>query len=121
MSDDIIKINCEIPMQCEFIDEDENRDMVSHDLKEDAKLFKFIITFDGSDRWSYVTNNGIISKLRLVYFHFIRYSYVVGTGKRTVTIGFICWVRGIYATIDIDFNVYPRTCVQIASNCQDRV
>ena len=28
-------------------------------------------------------------------------------------VGFVCWGRGIYATIDIDFNVYPQKSVYV--------
>jgi hypothetical protein len=52
---DSIEVSCEIPIQCEFIDEYENHDMVKHNLKEDVKLFNFITTFaqkisEGRDR-----------------------------------------------------------------------
>jgi hypothetical protein len=113
MAANLIEVNCEIPMQCEFIDKDENRDMVTHNLKEDAKLLNFITTFNGTGKWSYIINNGVITQLPLVYFYFIRYTRVARTGKRTVKVGFICWARGIYATIDIDFNVYPRKSVYV--------
>jgi hypothetical protein len=112
-TDNLVEVNCEIPMQCELIDKDENRDMVTHVLKEDAKFLKFITTFTGTGKWSYVINNGVISQLPLVYFYFIKYKYVASTGKRTVKVGFVCWARGIYATIDIDFNVYPKKSVYV--------
>jgi hypothetical protein len=82
-TDNLVEVNCEIPMQCELIDKDENRDMVTHVLKEDAKFLKFITTFTGTGKWSYVINNGVISQLPLVYFYFIKYKYVASTGKRT--------------------------------------
>ena len=113
MTNNLVEVNCEIPMQCELIDKDENYDMVTHVLKEDAKFLKFITTFTGTGKWLYVLNNGVIAQLPLVYFYFVGYKYVASTGKRTVKVGFACWARGIYATIDIDFNVYPKKSVYV--------
>jgi hypothetical protein len=113
-----VDVNCDVPCQCECIDEHENYAMATHDLKEDAKFFSFITTF-GRDaynpvyrKWPSIRSNGYIMQFPLVYFYFIRYTYYEN-GMRSIKVGFICWVRGIYATIDIDFHVYPEKSVYV--------
>jgi hypothetical protein len=122
---DSTEVSCEIPTQCEFIGKYENHDMVKHILKEDVKLFNFITTFaqkisEGNmphiltnGNMPYIINNGVIIRFPSVYFYFIKYTYLSRTGKQSIKIGFICWARGIYATIDIDFHVYPRKSVYV--------
>ena len=94
--------------------------MVRHNLKEDAKFFSFITTFERKTpdetvyrQWPYVLNNGVIMRFPSVYFYFIRHTYYANTGKRSIKVGFICWAGGIYAAIDIDFHVYPEKSVYV--------
>jgi hypothetical protein len=47
MTDNLVESNCEIPMQCELMDKNENRDMVTNVLR-DAKFLRFITTFTGT-------------------------------------------------------------------------
>jgi hypothetical protein len=104
----------DIADQFDLIDKYENRTMVKHVLEEDLKFLKFITTFVGTTtKWSYVINDGVISNVPLCYYYFVGYKYIPTTGKRIIRVGFICWPRKIYATIDIDFNVYPRKSVYV--------
>jgi hypothetical protein len=102
-----------IPAQYELMNKYENRDMVEHVLKEDLKFLKLIANFVGTDKWSYIINDGVIMKAPIGYFYFVGFKYIASTGQRTVRVGFICWPRKIYATIDIIFNVYPRKSVYV--------
>ena len=109
-------MNCEtvdIPDQCDLISRYEDCDVVEHVLEEDSKFLKFITSFAGTDKWSYIINDGVIAKTPMCYFYFVGYKYKPTSGKRIVRIGFICWPRRIYATIDVDFNVYPRKSVYV--------
>jgi hypothetical protein len=105
------KIN--IPDQFDLIDKYEDHTMVKHILEEDLKFLKLITTFIGTSKWSYIINDGVISHVPLCYYYFVGYKYIPARGKRILRIGFICWHRKIYATIDIDFNVYPRKSVYV--------
>jgi hypothetical protein len=107
---------CKIPAQYELMNRYENRDMVYHVLKEDSRFLKFISNFGGLDKWSYIINDGLIMKAPIGYFYFVGFKYVASTGQRTVRIGFVCWPRKIYATIDIIFNVYPRKSIYVDSH-----
>jgi hypothetical protein len=104
---------CKIPAQYELMNKYENYDMVEHVLKEDLKFLKLIANFNGTDKWSYIINDGIIMKAPIGYFYFVGFKYIASTGQRTMRVGFICWPRKIYATIDIIFNVYPRKSVYV--------
>ena len=109
-------MNCktvDIPDQCDLISRYEDCDVVEHVLEEDSKFLKFITSFAGTDKWSYIINDGVIAKTPICYFYFVAYKYKPTSGKRIVRIGFICWPRRIYATIDVDFNVYPRKSVYV--------
>ena len=117
----IVNVDCEMPTQSWRIDETENADTVLQLLKEDEKFLNFIENFQRKvpndptmyRQWPYVINNGEIRRFPTVYFYFISYTYSEKTGKRTVKVGFICWVRGIYASVDIDFFVYPEKSVYV--------
>jgi hypothetical protein len=83
-----IDINCDVPIQFEYIDGHENCVMATHDLKEDAKLFRFINTFGRkvnlkivNRQWPTILNNGHIIQFPLVYFYFVEYTYCEETGK----------------------------------------
>jgi hypothetical protein len=109
-------MNCEtvdIPDQCDLISRYEDCDAVEHVLEEDSKFLKFITSFVGTAKWSYVINDGVIAKIPICYFYFVAYKYKPTSGKRIVRVGFISWPRRIYATIDVDFNVYPRKSVYV--------
>ena len=106
-----------MPTQSWCIEKGEDHERVLHLLEEDDKFLHFIANFrrdvpimgQGLYRqWPYILNNGDIKRFPTVYFYFILYAHDEDTGKRTVQVGFICWVRGIYATIDLDFSVYPE-------------
>jgi hypothetical protein len=117
----IVDVDCEMPMQSWRIDEREDAVMALQLLKEDDKFLNFLTTFERKTpddstayrQWPYVLNNGQIMRFPTVYFYFIFYTYYEKTGKRSVKVGFICWVRGIYASIDIDFFVYPEKSVYV--------
>jgi hypothetical protein len=117
----IVEVDCEVPTQSWRIDRNENNVMVFQLLREDDKFIKFLATFERkpppSDtlyrQWPYILNNGQIMRFPTVYFYFISYTYCEKTGKRSIRVGFICWVRGIYASIDIDFYVYPEKSVYV--------
>ena len=102
-----------IPDQCDLISRYEDCDAVEHVLEEDSKFIRFVTSFVGTSKWSYVINNGVITKVPICYFYFVAYKYKPTSGKRIVRIGFICWPRRIYATIDVEFNVYPRKSIYV--------
>ena len=104
---------CKIPAQYELMNRYENCDMVNHVLKEDSKFLKLISNFVGTNKWSYIINDGVIMKAPIGYFYFVGFQYIASMGQRTVRVGFICWPRKIYATIDIIFNVYPRKSIYV--------
>jgi hypothetical protein len=111
-----VDVDCVMPSQSWLIDKDETRDMVLHQLKEDEKFLTFLTKFRRHNevtRWPQVLNNGVIMGFPTVYFYFLDYMYRKKTGKRTIKVGFICWVRGIYASIDLDFQVYPEKSVYV--------
>jgi hypothetical protein len=111
-----VHVDCEMPAQLARIEKSENTETVLHLLEEDDKFLNFIENFRQKPppdehvyrQWPYVINNGEIRRFPTVYFYLISYTYCEKTGKRTLKVGFICWVRGIYATVDIDFLVYPE-------------
>ena len=105
-----------MPMQSWLIDKSEDRVMVLQRLKEDEKFLDFLTKFkryNTTVRWPYILNNGQIMRFPTVYFYFLSYTYCEKTGKRSIKVGFICWVRGIYASVDIDLQVYPEKSVYV--------
>jgi hypothetical protein len=110
-----VDLNCDLPIQCEFIGEHENRSIVAHNLKEDEKLFtlittlatKIVVKLVGNRIWFTIINNGGIIQYPYVYLYFLNLFVCEKMGMRIVSVGFICWSRGIYATIDIEFYIYP--------------
>ena len=117
MALNIVDVNCEMPAQSWLIDENEDRLIILQQLKEDEKFIGFLTKFrryNITARWPQILNNGLIMRFPTVYFYFLDYMYYEKTGKRTIKVGFICWVRGIYASIDIDFQVYPEKSVYVS-------
>ena len=112
----IVDVNCHMPLQSWLIDEHEDRPVILEQLRVDEKFLIFLTKFkrfNTTARWPQVLNGGLIVCFPVVYFYFLDYMYHEKTGKRTIKVGFICWVRGIYATIDIDFQVYPEKSIYV--------
>ena len=115
----IVDVNCAMPAQSWLIDENEDRLVILEQLKVDEQFLVFLTKFrrfNTTARWPQVLNDGLILRFPTVYFYFLDYVYCEKTGKRTIKVGFICWVRGIYASIDIDFQVYPEKSVYVSPN-----
>jgi hypothetical protein len=113
----IVDVNCAMPAQYWLIDENEDRLVILEQLKVGEQFLVFLTKFrrfNTTARWPQVLNNGLILRFPTVYFYFLDYMYYEKTGKRTIKVGFICWVRGIYASIDIDFQVYPEKSVYVS-------